>query len=252
MDGLAAQAQSNAAERARMAVLAERQASKRTDLARAAQRPFVAAGPLPVSAEEPTFAEEEGEELEVPAIEAQRAAVFAERVQRKTAQRARAAITAEAERKGAAEAREAVERTVKAGLRRGFQYIVELIAGAFDVGTSGITTIVNIFVHIINFSWLNVEMVYGSYMAKGESKVISPLTWDPLPVPLSPVILHVLLVAADLLLIIAFAALLSFAVLLLATAVVFVTDPAGSTMALARGIGEFGMFADIIVPWFRP
>ena len=44
-------------------------------------------------------------------------------------------------------------------------------------------------------------MFYGSFWTKGKSKLISPLSWEPLPIPLPNEWLYIALLAADIFLV---------------------------------------------------
>ena len=98
--------------------------------------------------------------------------------------------------------KESVKRKAKAGLKRGMVYIIDIIAGALDVATAELMFLVDFFLYIFTFSWLNLQMFYGSFFAKGKSKFIDPLTWDPIPLPLPNQWLYLALLAADILLIV--------------------------------------------------
>ncbi len=99
--------------------------------------------------------------------------------------------------------RKAVKRKVEAGVKRGIIYVIDLLAGCLDIGTTGISTLVDILFYIFTFGWLNLELIYGRGMRQGKDPFISPLSWDPIPMPVDPQanILAGLLIAADLALI---------------------------------------------------
>lgn len=99
--------------------------------------------------------------------------------------------------------RRKVQRTVQNALQRGIVVLVNFIAVALDLSTSGVTLIINILNYSMTFAWLNLQMFYGSFWTKGESILVPPLDWDPIKVPLSNVYLYIALLFADVLLILA-------------------------------------------------
>lgn len=137
--------------------------------------------------------------------------------------------------------RKAVKRKLEAAAKRGIIYIVDLLAGCLDLGTAGISTLVDILFYIFTFGWLNLEMFYGTHLRKGKDLLISPLSWDPIPMPVDPdaIILQGLLVAADITLII-----LIFGISIIGLCagydfVQFYTNPADFVAGLvANGAGE--------------
>lgn len=96
--------------------------------------------------------------------------------------------------------RKAVKRKAEAAMKRGIIYVVDLIAGCCDLGTLSITLLIDIFIYMFTFGWLNLELVYGRWFRDGKDILISPLSWDPIPVPVDPEanVLMGILVAADL------------------------------------------------------
>jgi len=96
--------------------------------------------------------------------------------------------------------REEVKKVAKATFRRGAIYVTDLLAAAFDLGSSGISFIVDIFIYLFTLGWLNLEMIYGKHFTKGKSRYVGPISWDPIPMPIDKeaVILQGFIVAADL------------------------------------------------------
>lgn len=96
--------------------------------------------------------------------------------------------------------REEIKKVAKATMRRGAIYITDLLAAALDVGSSGISFIVDLFIYMFTLGWLNLEMIYGKYFAKGKSRYIGPISWDPIPMAVDKeaLILQGFVVAADL------------------------------------------------------
>ena len=75
--------------------------------------------------------------------------------------------------------------------------VLDMLAAALDISSSGISFLIDIIIYFFTLGWLNLEMVYGKYFAKGKSRIISPLDWTPLPIPLHPIFLHILVIFAD-------------------------------------------------------
>lgn len=77
--------------------------------------------------------------------------------------------------------REHVKQETKAAARRGIIYIVDSIAAALDIGSLGVSLLIDFFIYMFTLGWLNLEMIYGTYIAKKKSKYISPISWAPVP-----------------------------------------------------------------------
>jgi|GEM_PF-4139718 hypothetical protein len=99
-----------------------------------------------------------------------------------------------------------VQKRVNSYLRRGVEELAQLIGNALDLGTSGISTLVTIFVYAFTLTDLNLQIIWGHYIKKGESFLFPALDdWDPLPVSVNLVpitVLHVLIFLIDILVII--------------------------------------------------
>ena len=95
------------------------------------------------------------------------------------------------------QSRAAFKKGSKVVIQRGIRFLLQGIMVAVDVGTAGVGILVTIIFQLVDLAWLNVEMVYGYYFAKGKSRIISPLDWTPLPIPLHPIFLHILVIFAD-------------------------------------------------------
>ncbi|MBI5793647.1 hypothetical protein HZA87_00975, partial [Candidatus Uhrbacteria bacterium] len=54
---------------------------------------------------------------------------------------------------------------IKRGMARGFIFLLNFIAAACDLSSAGISFIIDIFVYLFSFGWLNLEMIYGRYIA---------------------------------------------------------------------------------------
>ena len=101
--------------------------------------------------------------------------------------------------------REKLKQTAKSAVKRGAIFVVDLLAGALDLSSFGISFIVDVFLYAFTLGWLNLEMIYGRYFAKGKSRFISPLSWDPIPMPVdkNALILSGFVVMADIAVVIA-------------------------------------------------
>ena len=104
------------------------------------------------------------------------------------------------------EERDKLKQTAKSAVRRGAIYVVDLLAGALDISSFGISFLIDIILYAFTLGWLNLEMIYGKYLAKGKSRYISPLSWDPIPMVIDKgaIILVVFVLMADLAFMLAF------------------------------------------------
>lgn len=136
--------------------------------------------------------------------------------------------------------RKEVKKKAKAGAKRGFIFILDLIASAFDLSTAGISFIIDIFIYLFSLSWLNLEMIYGTHFTKGKSKFISPLSWDPIPMPIDPHAfwLQGIIVAADIALGVAIVILGAGGMCILSDYVKLVSDAWNVGKAIAGGGGD--------------
>ena len=102
--------------------------------------------------------------------------------------------------------RDKLKQTAKATMRRGAIYVLDMLAAALDISSSGISFLIDIIIYFFTLGWLNLEMVYGKYFAKGKSRYVSPLSWDPIPMPVDKdaLILSGFVVAADIAVVLAF------------------------------------------------
>lgn len=52
---------------------------------------------------------------------------------------------------------------------------------------------------ILRLLWMNIKMIYGSWIKKGKDAIIPPLSWDPIPMPVdkSAILLQGLVIVAD-------------------------------------------------------
>lgn len=93
-----------------------------------------------------------------------------------------------------------VKARAKTSMRRGAIYVVDLLASALDLSSAGISFLIDIFFYAFSLGWLNLEMIYGKYFAKGKSRYISPISWDPIPMPVDKgaIILQGFIITADL------------------------------------------------------
>ncbi|MBI4435516.1 hypothetical protein HY630_02495 [Candidatus Uhrbacteria bacterium] len=95
--------------------------------------------------------------------------------------------------------RDKLKQTAKAAVRRGAIYVLDLLAAALDISSAGITFLIDLIIYFFTLGWLNLEMIYGRYFAKGKSRYVGPLSWDPIPMPIDKdaLILSGFVVAAD-------------------------------------------------------
>lgn len=112
---------------------------------------------------------------------------------------------------------DAAHKAIKQNIPRGAAYLGNGIANALDLGTGGTSLIIDVFIYLITLGYFNVQMIYGSWIAKGESNIIPPLKWDPIPMPIDKdgIILQGLVIMADIVVVIALIVLMTLQVLIL-------------------------------------
>lgn len=98
-----------------------------------------------------------------------------------------------------------IKQYAKTTFRRGAIFVVDLLAAALDLSSSGVSFVVDCILYMFTFGWLNLEMIYGKYFAKGKSRFVGPISWAPIPMPVDKdaLILSGFIVAADIALAIA-------------------------------------------------
>ena len=111
-----------------------------------------------------------------------------------------------------------IKNKAKAGIERGVIYTVDLILGSVDASTFGVTFLVDMFLYLFTFGWLNVQLFYGTFLKGGNDPVIAPLTWDPIPPILPDTYLYGILIAIDIALIIGFVFAITTTVILIGIA----------------------------------
>lgn len=136
--------------------------------------------------------------------------------------------------------RNTFQKLAKQKARRGIIYVVNILATAFDLSTLGVSFLIDVFVYMFSFGWLNLEMVYGTHIAKKKSKYVSPISWDPIPMPVDKEahILQGLLLAADLALIIGLLVFTFMGFCFLHDFIKFTTSPLQFGTSLASGGNE--------------
>lgn len=140
-----------------------------------------------------------------------------------------------------------VEKELTGGLERGAIYMTELVVDAFDIGTFGATIVLDFMIHFITLGFLNLQMIYGSWIAKGESKLIPPLNWSPLPLNgiLPIIILQGVVVFLDLFVLFVTAIIGGCCLYILFALNSFFTDPVGFAQDLTAGTGIFSPLATV-------
>ena len=129
-----------------------------------------------------------------------------------------------AELKQSLNVKQQIKQKTKAVVKRGILYLINLLSGALDLSSGFISTLITGIIYTMTFTIWNLQMFYGSYlsgywMTKKKSKYIDPLDWEPLPIPLSPIILHIALLAADIAIVIIGVLAIGFAAFLMGLAV---------------------------------
>lgn len=151
----------------------------------------------------------------------------------------------EAEQAGADQ--QALKKKLKAATRRGVLWILNLLGVAVDFASAGAGLLVTWIIRVFSLGWLNTEMIYGSYFMKGKSKLISPLSWEPIPMPVDKkgLILIAFVVAADLAFVIVMTVMGSFSFCFVHDLVKFGASPLKAGAALAQGGGDLCLGAII-------
>ena len=97
------------------------------------------------------------------------------------------------------EEQELTQAAMKKVIPRGAAFLANHIATALELSTAGTAFIITWLIRFMSLGWLNVEMIYGRWIAKGKSKAIPPLSWAPIPMPIDKdaKILQVIIIMAD-------------------------------------------------------
>jgi hypothetical protein len=90
-----------------------------------------------------------------------------------------------------------VRKAANVAIRRGVEYLIQSVAGILDLGT-WVTFIADLFIHAFVLLDLNIQMIYGYYIAKDKSLLFPALKWAPLRLPLPDIFLHAGVVLLDL------------------------------------------------------
>jgi hypothetical protein len=92
--------------------------------------------------------------------------------------------------------RQAAKKMVPKAANAGANFLSTVL----DLGTGGGALLVTIFIHLLSLGWLNVEMVYGTWIKKGKDPIVGKLSWDPIPMPVDKngIMLQGLVIMADL------------------------------------------------------
>lgn len=112
---------------------------------------------------------------------------------------------------------EAAKQAAKKMVPKAANAGANFLSSALDLGTGGVTLVVTIFIHLLSLGWLNVEMVYGTWIMKGKDPMIGKLSWDPIPMPIDKngIMLQGLVIMADLMVLTAVVILFAVQVLML-------------------------------------
>ncbi len=133
--------------------------------------------------------------------------------------------------------RAAVRYVFKQAMRRGFIFLLDFIAAACDLSSAGISFVIDIFIYAFTLGYLNLEMIYGRWIAKGKSKIISPTSWFPIPMVVDPeaIILQSFIISMDIALGVAVVVMGAGGMCILHDYVTLVSDPVAVGTALASG-----------------
>lgn len=103
-----------------------------------------------------------------------------------------------------AEAQELARLAAQKVIPRATLFLANHVATALELSTAGTAFVVTWIARLITLGWLNVEMIYGRWIAKGKNKFIPPIAWDPIPMPIDKqaTILQIIVILADIICII--------------------------------------------------
>lgn len=128
----------------------------------------------------------------------------------------------EAKEKTRAEVKKAAKKAAKSVIIRGTTFLVTGIAGVIDVGTAGISLIVDFLVYAFSLGWLNLELFYGRLLRKDKDPFISALSYAPIPMPVDPKanILAGAVIAADIAVVLMLLVTFTFTLLIMISVVI--------------------------------
>lgn len=72
-------------------------------------------------------------------------------------------------------------RLIKKMIPKLAKIIANNVVSALELGTGGIALLITIFVRLITLGHSNVEMIYGTWIKKGQGKIIGAVSWFPIP-----------------------------------------------------------------------
>jgi len=144
--------------------------------------------------------------------------------------------------------REEAKKFAKAAAKRGIMFAVNFLVSALNIATVGVAFLIDAIFYLFCLGWLNLEMFYGTYIAKGKSKYISPISWSPIPMPIdkNAIFLQGVIIFADIALALAFLVMMFGSFCILHDYIFFLSSPLQIGIALANG-GE-GMCLGAIIP----
>ncbi|MCR4314359.1 MAG: hypothetical protein NUV84_03885 [Candidatus Uhrbacteria bacterium] len=169
---------------------------RRSALQSSRLRAFTTATALPLAPSPSNQTPQQEETLQ--AQQAQRLAGIQAGINAQTQQQAQSQKSQQGEEQ-TQQQREEVKKVAKAAMRRGLMFIINGLTSALSVGTYGIGFIITFPFQLFSLGILNLEMIYGKYFAKGKSRWVAPLSWDPIPMPIDKdaLILSGFIVAMD-------------------------------------------------------
>lgn len=129
------------------------------------------------------YSQEEDSLEEIQAQQAQQLAGIQAMMSMQAQQQAQAQQTQQADEQ-TRQQQEKIKRVTRSALEQGIAYTYTLLGAAIDMSTFGISFFVNAFGYLLVFVWSNIKMIVGNFFTKGRSRIISPLSWDPIPMPI--------------------------------------------------------------------
>jgi len=84
----------------------------------------------------------------------------------------------------ATQTQEVAKGFVKSGRLRGIFFLTNGVSGPLEAGSGGIGLIATFIPRLISLGWLNIEMIYGTWIKKGKHPIIPAISWKPLKIPI--------------------------------------------------------------------
>lgn len=121
-------------------------------------------------------------------------------------------------------------RLIKKMIPKLAKIIANSVVTALDLGTGGISLLITIFVRLITLGHSNLEMIYGTWIKKGQGKIIGGVSWFPIPlffIDKNAYGVQGLIIMADIIVIVAVTIMIALDILM-----IFAMNPVGQAMLI--------------------